>query len=86
MEGDGGLTAIAHQGQFSWCVEVAPRDAVECAHAAAAIRRSEVLTSKETNAGAIAFSRSGSPELGEFEGAVILRTFGDVPDDLRFVA
>lgn len=33
-----------------------------------------------------AWNRLGEPELGEFEEAVILRTFGDVPDDLRFVA
>jgi hypothetical protein len=36
-------------------------------------------------AGAIAFSRHGSPDLGEFDDAVILKTFGDVPDDFRFV-
>jgi hypothetical protein len=44
------------------------------------------MAGKETNAGAVAFSRTGSPELGEFGDAVILKTFGDVPDDLRFVA
>jgi hypothetical protein len=65
---------------------LAPGDAFECPYAAAAIRRAEVLASKETNAGAVAFSRTGSPELGEFEDAVILMTFGDVPDDLRLVA
>jgi hypothetical protein len=37
------------------------------------------------NDGAVAFSRQGSPEFGEFEDAVILKTFGDVPDDFRFV-
>jgi hypothetical protein len=36
-------------------------------------------------AGAVAFSRQGSPDLGEFEDAVILKVFGDVPDDFRFV-
>ena len=46
--------------------------------------RAEVMSSKEPNAGAVAFSRSGSPELGEFEEAVILGTFGDVPDEFRF--
>jgi hypothetical protein len=29
--------------------------------------------------------RQGIAELGEFEDAVILKTFGDVPDDFRFV-
>jgi hypothetical protein len=34
-----------------------------------------------SNAGAVAFSRSGSLELGEFDEAVILKAFGEVPDD-----
>jgi len=42
---------------------LAPGDAVECPHAAAAIGRAETLVGKEANAGAIAFSRQGSPEL-----------------------
>jgi hypothetical protein len=33
-------------------------------------------------AGAIAFSRTGDPAIGEFEDAVILGRYGDVPDDL----
>ena len=63
----------------------APCDAVECPHAAGAIRRAEAMARKDTNAGAVAFARQGSPELGEFDDAVILKTFGDVPDDLRFM-
>ena len=43
------------------------------------------MARKDTNAGAVAFARQGSPELGEFDDAVILKTFGDVPDDLRFM-
>jgi hypothetical protein len=39
----------------------------------------------EANAGAVAFSRSGDPTLGEFEDAVILKTFGEVPEDFRQV-
>jgi len=35
----------------------------------------------EANAGAVAFSRSGDPNLGEFDDAVILKTFGQVPGD-----
>jgi hypothetical protein len=64
---------------------LAPGEAVECPHAAAAIRRAEALAASETNAGAVAFSRQGTPDLGEFEDAVILKAFGDVPDDFRFV-
>ena len=32
--------------------------------------------------GAIAFSKTGDPQLGEWGGAVILGRYGDVPDDL----
>jgi len=35
----------------------------------------------EANAGAVALARIESPDLGDFEEAMILRTFGDVPDD-----
>jgi hypothetical protein len=31
---------------------------------------------------AIAFSKTGDPQLGEWEHAVILGRYGDVPDDL----
>lgn len=61
---------------------LAPGEAVECQHAAAAIRRADALARREPNVGAVAFSRQGSPDLGEFEDAVILQTFGEVPDDL----
>ena len=64
---------------------LAPGDAVECPHAAAAIRRAEALAARETNAGAVAFSRQGNGDLGEFEDAIILKAFGEVPDDFRFV-
>jgi hypothetical protein len=33
-------------------------------------------------AGAVAFSRRGDPNVGEFEDAVIFKAFGEVPDDL----
>ena len=33
------------------------------------------------NAGAVAFSRRGGLTLGEFDDAVILKSFGDVPED-----
>ena len=33
----------------------------------------------ETAAGAVAFSRTGDPATGEFEDAVVLRQFGEVP-------
>lgn len=58
-----------------------PGQGVECPHSAAAIRRADAMARSEMNAGAVAFSRSGSPELGDFEDAVILKSFGDVPED-----
>jgi hypothetical protein len=49
---------------------------------AAAIRRAEALSKSPGVVGAVAFSRSGDPALGEFSDAIVLRKFGDVPDDL----
>ena len=63
---------------------LAPGEGVECPHSAAAIRQAQVMSCNEANAGAVAFSRRGSPEPGEFEDAVVLKTFGDVPDDFHF--
>jgi hypothetical protein len=42
------------------------------------------MSRREPNVGAVAFSRSGDPNLGEFQAAVILKTFGEVPDDFSF--
>jgi hypothetical protein len=53
---------------------------VECAHADAAIACAKTMTRKE--AGAVAFSRTGDPDRGEFDPAVVLARFGDVPDDI----
>ena len=41
----------------------------------------EAMSANPANAGAVAFSRTGDPNLGEFDEAVILKTFGQVPDD-----
>jgi hypothetical protein len=60
---------------------LAPGQAVECPSGAAAIRRAQAMSRDEANAGAVAFSRSGDPNLGDFEDAVILKSFGQVPDD-----
>ncbi|MBI5129522.1 MAG: hypothetical protein HZA66_08770 [Rhodopseudomonas palustris] len=61
---------------------VAPGEPAECQSASAAIRRAEVLARTSGNAGAVAFSRSGDPLIGEFHDAVLLKAFGDVPSDL----
>jgi hypothetical protein len=60
----------------------APHEGVECTSAGAAIMRAEALSRKDGNIGALAFSRTGNPSLGEFADAVLLRAFGDVPSDL----
>jgi hypothetical protein len=33
--------------------------------------------------GAVAFKRAGDPNVGEFSDAVVLKKFGDVPEDLE---
>ena len=49
---------------------------------AAAIRRAEGMSRDPANAGAVAFKRAGDPNVGEFSDAVVLKKFGDVPEDL----
>jgi hypothetical protein len=62
---------------------LAPGEAVECPNGAAAIRRAQAMAFNKENAGAVAFSRSGDLNLGEFDDAVILETFGQVPEDFK---
>jgi hypothetical protein len=45
---------------------------------AAQSKRSEWRPAEEGHCGAIAFSRTGDPALGEFEDALILKTIGEV--------
>lgn len=61
---------------------IAPGDPTECLNPNAAIMRAESLARKAGHVGAVAFSRTGDPGIGEFGDAVVLRKFGDVPDDL----
>ena len=56
------------------------QQSVECAHADAAIACAKTMTRKE--AGAVAFSRTGDPDRGEFDPAVVLARFGEVPADI----
>ena len=55
-------------------------DAVECQSSAAALARARALSA--TSAGAVAFSRTGSPETGDWAGAVVLGRIGETPADL----
>jgi len=59
----------------------APGTAIECPNAAAAIGCAEALSRDTANSGALAFSRQGNTDVGEFEDAVILKAFGEVPED-----
>jgi len=61
-----------------------PGQGAECPSEIAAIRRAEAMSRHEPNGGAIAFSRTGDPNVGEFEDAVILKAFGEVPDDFGY--
>lgn len=48
----------------------------------AAIRRAEALSRDPAHAGALAFKRSGDPNVGQFNDAILLKAFGDVPANL----
>jgi len=48
------------------------------------IRRADALSRNEANAGAVALARIDSPGLADFEDAVILKTFGDVPEEFHY--
>jgi ABC-type uncharacterized transport system substrate-binding protein len=56
--------------------------AEECQSATTALRRAEILSRTAGHVGAVAFSRSGDPMMGEFSDAKLLRAYGDVPTDL----
>jgi hypothetical protein len=58
--------------------EIVACDPKEARSAEQAIRMATSLAAKEGHCGAIAFSRTGDPALGDFEDAVILKTIGEV--------
>ena len=60
---------------------LAPGEAIECPHSSAVMRRADAMVRNGTNAGAVALARIDSPGLGDFEDAMILKTFGDVPEE-----
>jgi hypothetical protein len=61
---------------------VAPGEAIELPNEGAAIRRAEAMSLDAANAGALAFKRGGDPNIGNFTDATILKTFGQVPENL----
>ena len=62
-----------------------PGESIECPHSSAGLWRADAMVRSEANAGAVALARIDSPDIGDLEGAVILKTFGDVPYNLEFV-
>ena len=56
--------------------------AEECQTSSGALRRAEILSKAAGSIGAVAFSRTGDPLIGEFDDARLLKKFGNVPDDL----
>ncbi len=56
--------------------------AEECQSSTSALRRAEFMARLPGNIGAVAFSRTGDPMIGEFGDAKLLRAFGNVPGDL----
>ena len=57
-------------------------NAEECQSSTTALRRAEMMARMPGSIGAVAFSRTGDPMIGEFGDAHLLRKFGNVPDDL----
>jgi hypothetical protein len=56
--------------------------AEECQSPTTAVRRAEIMSRAPGHIGAVAFSRTGDPMMGEFNDAKLLRAFGNVPGDL----
>jgi hypothetical protein len=56
--------------------------AEECQSSTTALRRAEMMSRMPGSIGAVAFSRTGDPMIGEFGDAQLLRRFGNVPEDL----
>jgi hypothetical protein len=65
---------------------LAPGEAVECSHSSAVIRRADAMFRDEANAGAVALARIDNPDLYNVKDALVLKTFGDVPEDFRLCA
>lgn len=60
---------------------LAPGEPIECSHSSAVIRRADAMFRDEANAGAVALARFDDPDLDNVKDAVVLKTFGDVPED-----
>ena len=61
---------------------IAAGEPTECLNLLAVVARAEALSRNQGNVGAVAFSRTGDPDTGDFGDAKVLKKFGTVPDDL----
>jgi hypothetical protein len=61
---------------------IAAGQAQEMPSASAAIRRAELMSRDPVNAGAVAFRRTGNPDSGEFGEPTVLKSFGEVQNEL----
>ena len=62
--------------------ELVGGEAKELSSARAAVSAARLMGLDHTACGAVAFSRTGDPDVGEFSDAVLIEKFGLVPDDL----
>ena len=60
--------------------ELVAEQAAEAPSEHSAMSRARAMIGRKV--GAIAFSRTGDPALGDFDDAVILGRYGETPDDL----
>ncbi|MCW6509699.1 hypothetical protein M8523_16905 [Hyphomicrobiales bacterium BP6-180914] len=60
---------------------LSPAEAMEAPNGEAARRRALAVSTASGNIGAIAFSRTGDPDSGDFAEGVVLASFGDVDLD-----
>ncbi len=61
---------------------VVPGQGQEMPNERAAVRLAETMSRKPEHIGALAFKRTGDPNVGNFADATILQSFGEVPDNL----
>lgn len=61
---------------------IVPGQPQEVPNEHSAMRLAETMSRKPEHIGAIAFKRTGDPNMGTFSDAIILKSFGEVPDHL----
>ena len=60
-------------------------EATEAPASNAAKYRAQAASTAGNHVGAIAFSRTGDPQLGDFDSAVVLGRYGETPEDIAFL-